>query len=122
VLVGGDPAAGQIPALAQGRDHVARQGGARLEGGRGRHAAALALLVLLDDEALWHAARTSLPTDLVAELEALHLQQQREGLSDRDAAREVTLLRQYERTMLVRAEAVRLVHERGQDVSSLLSV
>jgi len=83
--------------------------------------AAIAPLALLDDDALWHTARTSLSADLVTELEALHLQQQREGLSEYDAAREAILLRQYERTMLVRAEAARLLHERGQDVSSLLS-
>lgn len=83
--------------------------------------AAIAPLALLDDEALWQAARTSVPTDIASELEELHLQQQREGLSDREAARGAMLLRHYERTMLVRAEAARLLHERGRDVSSLLT-
>lgn len=83
--------------------------------------AAIAPLALLSDEALWYAARTHLSADLVTDLEDLHLQQQREGLSEYDAAREARLLRQYERTMLVRAEAVCLLHERGQDVSSLLN-
>lgn len=82
--------------------------------------AAIAPLALLDDEALRQAARTSVPADVVSELEGLHLQRQREGLSDREAARGAMLLRHYGRTMLVRAEAARLLHERGRDVSSLL--
>ena len=82
--------------------------------------AAIAPLALLSDEALRYAARTRLSADLVADLEDLHLQQQREGLSEHDAAREALLLRQYERVLLVRAEAARLLHTRGRDVSSLL--
>lgn len=81
---------------------------------------ALATLGLLDDDALWAAARSHLSTELAADLEDLHLQQQREGLSEQDVAREALLLRQYERALLVRAEAARLLHERGQDISSLL--
>lgn len=41
---------------------------------------ALSPLALLNDQALWCAARTRLPADVAEELEGLHLKRQREGL------------------------------------------
>ena len=55
------------------------------------------------------------------ELEALHLKQRDEGLSqDEDVAR-ARLIREYEQTMLIRAQAARLLKDRGHDVSTLLA-
>ena len=82
-------------------------------------AAALAPLALLDDAALWRAAQSHLPADAAARLEALHLKRQSEGLSDAETAEAVRLVRQYERAMLVRARAVALLKQRGQEVSTL---
>lgn len=82
-------------------------------------AAALAPLALLDDAALWRAAESHLPADAAARLEALHLKRQSEGLSDTEAAEAARLVRQYERAMLVRAQAIALLKQRGQDVSAL---
>jgi plasmid stability protein len=83
---------------------------------------ALSSLVLLDDEALWGAARTRLPAEAAEELEGLHLKRQREGISASEAEQAAALLRRYERVMLVRAQAAALLRQRGHDVSVLLTV
>jgi hypothetical protein len=76
-------------------------------------------LALLDDEALWRAARSHLPPETADQLERLHLQQQRDGLSDAEVQELARLMRQYERSMLVRAQAAALLNQRGHDVSEL---
>jgi len=83
---------------------------------------ALAPLSLLDDAGLWRAARTTLPSDVAQELESLNLKRQREGLTEPEAQTTAALVRQYERTMLVRAQAAALFRQRGQDISSLLNI
>ena len=82
--------------------------------------AAIAPLPLLDDEALWRAARSHLPAEAAARMEALHDKRQAEGLTNAVQEALATLVRQYERYMLVRARAAALLHERGYDVSSLV--
>lgn len=82
---------------------------------------AISPLVLLDDQALWRAARGTLPSDIAQRLEELHLKRQREGLTADEAQIVATLVRQYERAMLVRAQAAALLKQRGHDVSSLLT-
>ena len=79
----------------------------------------LASLDLLDDAALWNAARMRMPPDAAAELEALHLKRQREGLTGSEMERAAQLLRLYERTMLIRAQAAVLLKQRGHDISEL---
>lgn len=81
--------------------------------------ASLAQLALLDDAALWGAARTTFPTEAARHLENLHLKRQREGLTDSETETATALLHQYERAMLVRAQAAALLKQRGHDVSSL---
>lgn len=83
-------------------------------------AEAISPLALLDDEALWRAARSHLPAEAAAQLEALHLKRQREGLTDAEAQTLEGLVRQYERNMLVRAQAAALLKQRGYDVSELV--
>jgi hypothetical protein len=56
-----------------------------------------------------------------AELEALHLKRQREGLTDVETQTLARLVRQYERAMLVRAQAAALLKQRGYDVAELIA-
>jgi hypothetical protein len=78
-------------------------------------------LALLDDEALWRAARSHLPAEAAAQMEQLHLKRQREGLTGSEAETLAGLVRHYERAMLVRAQAAALLKERGYDVAELLA-
>lgn len=71
----------------------------------------------LDDESLWQVARSRLPDDVSARLEALHLKRQAEALSETERQEISRLLRQYDRTMLLRARAAVLLKQRGYDVS-----
>lgn len=48
-------------------------------------------------------------------LEALHLKQRDEGLSPEEDAIRAKLIQEYERTMLIRAQAARLLKDRGND-------
>jgi len=82
-------------------------------------ASALSPLTLMTDEELWRAARSRLGTEAAAELEQLHLKQQRETLSQAEMETEAGLVRQYERAMLVRAHAAALLHQRGHNVDVL---
>ena len=84
-------------------------------------AAALAPLVLLDDEELWRAARSHLAADAATQLEELHHKRAREGLTEAETQTLAALVAQYERAMLVRAEAARLLKERGYDVTELVT-
>jgi len=84
-------------------------------------AEALSPLALLDDAALWRAARSQLAEEAVAEIEDLHFKRQQEELNDAEAETLRGLVRQYERTMLVRAQAAALLKARGHDVSLLLT-
>jgi plasmid stability protein len=83
--------------------------------------AALSPLALLDDESLWRAARSRLAPEAAADLESLHLKRQREGLTAAETETLAGLVRQYERAMLVRAQAAALLKQRGHDVSSLVA-
>lgn len=88
----------------------------------GELAAAIADLKLLDDEALWRAARSHLDPKPGAQMEALHIKRQSEGLSESESQTLDGLVRHYERAMLVRAEAASLLKARGHDVSTLQPV
>ena len=84
-------------------------------------AAALAPLETLPDDALWEVARSSrLSPAAAAHLEDLNDRRQREGLTVDEQRMAETLLHQYERAMLVRADALARLQERGRDVSALL--
>ena len=82
---------------------------------------AISPLAALDDEALWRTARERLPTDAAERLESLSQKRQRGGLTQAEAQEAATLIRNYERVMLVRAHAAALLRQRGHDVSSLLT-
>lgn len=77
-------------------------------------------MTLLNDDELWQAAQTILPSDAAAHLESLHDKRQREGWTEIEAQTAADLVRQYERYMLVRAQAIALLKQRGHDVLRLL--
>src|SRR5262249_36576507 len=81
---------------------------------------ALSPLAVLDDEALGQAARRCLPAGVTDSLEELHLKQQREGLTESERQTLADLVRQYERNLLLRAQAAALLKQRGHDVSCLV--
>ncbi len=82
---------------------------------------AVAELEAFDDEALWRAARSSFPAEASTRLEALHFKRQDEGLTAAEQDTASDLVRQYERAMLVRAHAARLLKGRGHDISGLVA-
>ena len=84
-------------------------------------AEAVSPLSLLDDEALGRAARSHMPEQAAKQLEDLHLKRQGEGLTEAETLTLAGLVRQYERTMLVRAQAAALLRQRGHDVSTFLA-
>lgn len=73
------------------------------------------------DEELWRLAREAMSREAGEELEALHDKQRDHGLSSEEDEIRTKLLQEYERTMLIRAQAARLLKARGHDVSSLLA-
>ena len=83
---------------------------------------AISHLQVLDDEALWRAAKSHLSTEVATEMERLHLKRQREGLTENENQTLEKFVKQYERVMLVRAQAAALLKERGHDVSGLVAV
>lgn len=77
-------------------------------------------LALMSDDDLWNAARSRLPRRLSTELEKLHQQRQRDGLTNAERDRAKLLTEQFERCLVIRARAIELLHARGHDVSRLL--
>ena len=73
----------------------------------------------MDDAELWQAARSRLSEEASAQLEDLHFERQREGLSESEARTLAELVGQYERSMLIRARAAALLKLRGHDLSGL---
>ena len=82
--------------------------------------AAIAPLALLSDAELWQVGRTRLSQETVEQLEELNLKRKREGLTKAEDTTAAALIHQYERVMLIRAEAAALLKQRGHDVSPLL--
>ncbi|HUV90258.1 MAG TPA: hypothetical protein VMY80_11435 [Anaerolineae bacterium] len=78
---------------------------------------ALAQMAYLNDAALWQVARATMSTEQQARLEALHHKQQSQGLAIEEKAEEQALLALYRETLLIRAQAVLLLQQRGYDVS-----
>lgn len=82
---------------------------------------AISPLSLLGNDDLWRAARSHLSTEASAQLEGLHLKRQSEGLTESEEQTLASLVRQYERAMLVRAQAAALLKQHGHDVSVLVA-
>lgn len=79
----------------------------------------LSQLVMLDDEALRRAATSHLSTEIAGQLGRLHRRRQREGLSPIESSELERSVKQYERAMLIRAQAAAVLNQRGIDVSEL---
>lgn len=79
---------------------------------------ALAQMALLNDAALWQAARrTVLHPEQQQRLQVLHGKQQRTELTPAEQAEEEALRKLYRETQFVRAHAVVLLKARGYDVT-----
>jgi hypothetical protein len=83
--------------------------------------AAVEALEGLDDEELWRLAGEAMSQVASQELEALHSKQRDEGLSQDEEATRAKLIQEYERSMLIRAQATKLLKDRGHDVSRILA-
>ncbi len=82
---------------------------------------ALSQLEAEDDQALWRKARSHLPTKSAHRLEALNSKQKNQGLVAEEKDELSQLLYQYDRYMLLRAHAARILKERGYDISELVA-
>jgi plasmid stability protein len=80
---------------------------------------AVSRLSLLGDDDLFQAAGSRMPEPLATRLEELNWQRQATGLDERETDEASRLLRLYERTLLVRAFAAKLLNDRGRDLSLL---
>jgi hypothetical protein len=81
---------------------------------------AVASLPVLDDAALWQAARARLSPADSDEVEALHFKQQRGGLTEAEKHRLAGLMHRYEKALLIRSHALLILKERGKDIAPLL--
>ncbi len=79
--------------------------------------AGLAQMAYLNDLALWQAARATMSSEQRERLEALHHQQQQQGLTAIEKVEEQALLTLYRETLLIRAQAAVLLKGRGYDIS-----
>ena len=74
----------------------------------------------MTDNDLWNAAESRLPKTLARKLESLHSKRQRDGLTKVEREQTQMLTQQYERCLLIRAQAAALLKSRGHDVARLL--
>jgi plasmid stability protein len=81
---------------------------------------AIRSLDALDDAALWKTARHRLADDVSEQLEAFHAKKGSVGLSDAESQQLADLIRRYEFSMLLRAQAAALLKRRGHDVTELV--
>lgn len=81
---------------------------------------AVADLAQLDETTLWRIARTSHLTQEQSEaIEELLFKQQREGLTLEEKGQLEQLRHEHDKALLVRARAIGLLQDRGQDVKPL---
>jgi hypothetical protein len=76
---------------------------------------------MLGDDELWRLARETMSPEASRKLESLHFKQRSEGLSEVEDTIRGKLIEEYERSMLIRAQAAKLLKERGHDISGLLA-
>lgn len=88
-----------------------------MESSQGKMRPELAQMAYLNDAALWQAARSTMNKKQRIRLEALHDKLQRESLTKEEKTEEQELLKLYNETILVRAQAAALLKQRGYDVS-----
>jgi hypothetical protein len=71
----------------------------------------------LSDDVLWVLARSTMSQSQQEELAQLNEEAQRRPLTEAEAQRQEVLLNQYDRVIVRRAEAARLLKSRGYDLS-----
>jgi hypothetical protein len=76
-------------------------------------------LEVLDDKALWRAARVMFPTRLSRQSENLHRKRDLEGLTTEEEATLRRLKHRRNEVMLLRGRAAVLLKERGHDITEL---
>lgn len=77
----------------------------------------------LSTEVLWLLARTTLTVEERTTLEALNRKaQQAEGLTVAEQQQQAALLALYQSNLVRRATAINLLKQRGEDISSLLTL
>lgn len=81
---------------------------------------ALAQLAYLHDDELWQATQVVLSSDENVQMQHLLHKRQAEGLTPIEQAETQRLLQRYDYIMLVRAQAMAILHTRGHNVSTLL--
>ena len=81
---------------------------------------AITALSLLDDKTLWQAARTHLPVKTVTRMEGLHAKRGDERLTQIEEQELRQLVKDYEKSILIRSEAMGILMERGYDISKLI--
>jgi len=77
----------------------------------------LLAMAQLSDAALWVLARSTLPPEQVAEMDALREMAAERPLTPDEQARQQDLLRAYDEAILRRAHAAMLLSSRGYDLS-----
>lgn len=82
-------------------------------------AEAISPLTFLDDKALERIAKNPLPKKKYAQLQALHLKRQREGLDEAETRLLADLMKQYEQAFLARTHAIDILRQRGYDILSM---
>lgn len=83
-------------------------------------ASAITALRLLDDKTLWQAARTHLSPKEIGRMERLHDKRHLAKLTEADEKELAVLLKEYERAIVIRSEAMDILMERGYDISKLI--
>jgi plasmid stability protein len=81
---------------------------------------AMAQLAYLDDTELWQVAQSPISTAESGRMQMLTLKRQAEGLTAEEQVEAERLLQRFDRHMLVRSQAIALLHARGHDVAKLL--
>lgn len=77
----------------------------------------LALFIGLSDDVLWLLARSTMQANEREELANLNELAKQRDLTEKEQARQTTLLDTYDRTMVRRAQAAFLLKKRGYDLS-----
>ena len=80
----------------------------------------LAALALLDTATLWQLVRRGAETDDVLLLAALNEKRQAQELTAAEEGVVHDLIRRHDRAVLIRAKALALLRERGDDMSALV--
>jgi hypothetical protein len=83
--------------------------------------ATMSAIASLDTPALWQVVRAGAETEDVLLLAALNEKRKQTGLSAVEERAVEELIREHDRAMLLRAKAIAVLRQRGEDVSELVT-